>query len=286
MEQITIKRFEKNLQNELAKAAFAVRRKVFIEEQQVDEKEEFDAFESDSVHYAALAGGQVVGTARYRRTEEGVKLERFAVLKPYRRKGVGNALLKALLDEIGEGQGKMYLHAQTAVTSFYEKHGFRKVGEQFEECNIQHYKMIAGRESGAHIELSLSAAIDHVRHFHDAFGIGNERKPKAMIREKDVNLRYQLMKEENEEYLEAAKKGDLVEIADALGDMLYILCGTILKHGLQKEFAAVFEEIQRSNMSKLDKEGKPIYREDGKVLKSDLYFKPDIARILKDHLES
>ena len=89
------------------------------------------------------------------------------------------------------------------------------------------------------------------------------------------------MKEENEEYLDAAKKGDLIEIADALGDMLYILCGTILKHGLQHKIADVFQEIQRSNMSKLDKNGNPIYREDGKVLKSDLYFKPDIKGVLE-----
>jgi predicted HAD superfamily Cof-like phosphohydrolase len=88
------------------------------------------------------------------------------------------------------------------------------------------------------------------------------------------------MKEENEEYLEAAKNGDLVEIADALGDQLYILCGTLLRHGLQDMIEPIFNEIQRSNMSKLDENGKPIYREDGKVLKSALYFKPDIAKIL------
>ncbi|MFM8596376.1 MAG: hypothetical protein ACKOBN_04705, partial [Flavobacteriales bacterium] len=91
---------------------------------------------------------------------------------------------------------------------------------------------------------------------------------------------YNLMKEENEEYLEAAKNGDLVEIADALGDQLYILCGTILRHGLQDMIEPIFQEIQRSNMSKLDENGKPIYREDGKVLKSALYFKPDISKIL------
>jgi predicted HAD superfamily Cof-like phosphohydrolase len=62
--------------------------------------------------------------------------------------------------------------------------------------------------------------------------------------------------------------------------MLYILCGTILKHGLQDKISEVFQEIQRSNMSKLDADGKPIYREDGKVLKSELYFKPDIKTIL------
>lgn len=89
------------------------------------------------------------------------------------------------------------------------------------------------------------------------------------------------MNEENSEYLEAAKNGDIVEVADALGDQLYILCGTILKHGLQHKIAEVFTEIQRSNMSKLDINGKPIYREDGKVLKSSLYFRPNIKAILE-----
>ncbi len=88
------------------------------------------------------------------------------------------------------------------------------------------------------------------------------------------------MEEENTEYLEACKKGDIVEIADALGDQLYILCGTILKNGLQDKIEAVFCEIQWSNMSKLDKDGKPIFREDGKILKSDQYSKPNIKRIL------
>ena len=88
------------------------------------------------------------------------------------------------------------------------------------------------------------------------------------------------MREENEEYLEAAQNGDLIEIADACGDMLYILCGTLLKHGLQHKIDEVFTEIQRSNMSKLDENGQPIYREDGKVLKSTKYFKPNIAEIL------
>lgn len=129
--------------------------------------------------------------------------------------------------------------------------------------------------------MTLEQTIAHVATFHDAFGIGNNFEPTADLSEADVLLRYKLMREENEEYLEAAQRGDLVEVADALGDMLYILCGTILKHGLQDKIAEVFEEIQRSNMSKLDKDGKPIYREDGKVLKSELYFKPDIRSILE-----
>lgn len=128
--------------------------------------------------------------------------------------------------------------------------------------------------------ITLKETIDHVRDFHDAFRIGNAEGPVGGIGDKQALLRYTLMREENEEYLEAANRGDLVEVADALGDMLYILCGTILKHGLQDHIAAVFEEIQRSNMSKLDANGQPIYREDGKVLKSDRYFKPDIAGVL------
>ncbi len=127
----------------------------------------------------------------------------------------------------------------------------------------------------------MKKQLDHVAKFHNTFGINNEAAPKASVGTDTYLLRYKLMREENEEYLEAAENGDLVEIADALGDMMYILCGTILSHGLQHKIEEVFEEIQRSNMSKLDANGKPIYREDGKVLKSELYFKPNIADILK-----
>lgn len=128
--------------------------------------------------------------------------------------------------------------------------------------------------------MTLKDTISAVETFHDSFGIKNNYEPTTDISTGDIELRHRLMQEENDEYLEAAKNGDLVEVADALGDQLYILCGTILKHGMQHKIAEVFEEIQRSNMSKLDKDGKAIYREDGKILKSDLYFKPDIAGIL------
>lgn len=128
--------------------------------------------------------------------------------------------------------------------------------------------------------MTLKDTIGAVEEFHNAFGITNNYELTSELTESDVLLRYKLMREENEEYLEAAQNGDIVEIADALGDMLYILCGTILKHGLQDKISEVFQEIQRSNMSKLDADGNPIYREDGKVLKSELYFKPDIKTIL------
>jgi len=115
-----------------------------------------------------------------------------------------------------------------------------------------------------------------VAEFHDAFKIGNNTKPNRLGSDEQV-LRYSLMREENEEYLEAARQGNLVEIADALGDQLYILLGTALRHGLMDKMEAVFLEIHRSNMSKLDSDGNPIFREDGKVLKGEGYFRPNIA---------
>lgn len=127
---------------------------------------------------------------------------------------------------------------------------------------------------------TLHAKISAVQHFHEVFGIGNEETPTAHLGEDGHMLRFNLMREENEEYLEACRNGDLVEIADALGDMMYILFGTICKHGLQKQMAEVFDEIHRSNMSKLGADGMPIYREDGKVLKGEGYFRPDIRAIL------
>jgi len=128
--------------------------------------------------------------------------------------------------------------------------------------------------------MTLKETIGAVEKFHDAFGIENNYSPTVNLSTEEIALRHRLMQEENDEYEEAAKNGDLVEVADALGDQLYILCGTILKHGLQNKIVEVFNEIQRSNMSKLDENGKPIYREDGKIMKSSNYFKPNIERIL------
>ena len=120
-----------------------------------------------------------------------------------------------------------------------------------------------------------------VKEFHTAFAIGYSENPKGHLGEDKNLLRFNLMKEENEEYFEAVENDDLVEIADALGDMLYILCGTIIEHGLQHKIEEVFDEIQRSNMSKLGEDGQPIYREDGKVMKGPNYFKPDFTTILR-----
>jgi predicted HAD superfamily Cof-like phosphohydrolase len=93
------------------------------------------------------------------------------------------------------------------------------------------------------------------------------------------------MKEENDEYLEACEKNSLIEIADALGDQLYILCGTILKHGMQDVIEDVFREIQASNMSKLGDNGEPLLREDGKILKGSGYFRPNLSKFINQQYE-
>ncbi len=126
----------------------------------------------------------------------------------------------------------------------------------------------------------MKQKIAAVEVFHKSFGLGVSENMKANLGADKNLLRFNLMDEENKEYFDAANNNDLIEVADALGDMLYILCGTILEHGMQHKIEEVFEEIQRSNMSKLGADGKPIYREDGKVLKGPNYFKPNIQDVL------
>ena len=127
----------------------------------------------------------------------------------------------------------------------------------------------------------MKKQIDAVAQFHKAFKLNAQQIPTVNIPEDRKKLRFELMREENEEYLEAALANDKVEVADALGDMLYILCGTIIEHGMQDVIEEVFDEIQNSNMSKLGADGNPIYREDGKVLKGPHYFKPNFTKILE-----
>ena len=126
----------------------------------------------------------------------------------------------------------------------------------------------------------IKKPIEAVTKFHESYGLGIEHTPKANLPKNISELRFNLMKEENEEYLQASRDEDLIEIGDALGDMLYILCGTIIAHGFQDKMESIFDEIQRSNMSKLGADGKPIYRKDGKVMKGPNYFKPDLKKIL------
>lgn len=124
---------------------FKIREKVFVLEQEVAPEEEYDDFDQESIHFLARLDGQPAGTARWRFTSRGVKLERFAVLKSMRGKGIGQALVQAVLEDIQKEasvQGKKcYLHAQLPAVALYEKFGFQRVGDIFKECNIEHYKM-------------------------------------------------------------------------------------------------------------------------------------------------
>ena len=121
----------------------------------------------------------------------------------------------------------------------------------------------------------MKKQLDSVKQFHDTYKIGYSNDPIADLGPEKNKLRFKLMSEENEEYLDASNNNDIIEVADALGDMLYILCGTIIEHGMQDIIEPVFDEIQNSNMSKLGEDGNPIFREDGKVMKGPNYFKPD-----------
>lgn len=123
------------------RSALAIRKVVFIEEQHVSRDEEMDEYEDSATHIIALKDGQALGTARWRFTDEGVKLERFAVLKSFRNDGLGSTLLQFALDELRE-ESNIYLNAQKQVIPFYEKFNFISVGNIFYEASIPHQKMV------------------------------------------------------------------------------------------------------------------------------------------------
>lgn len=123
--------------------------------------------------------------------------------------------------------------------------------------------------------------LNMVAEFHTHFGLQHRPQP-SLIPADEWQLRHEIMREESSEYAEACAENDLLGIADALGDQLYVLCGTIISHGLQDRITAIVAEIHRSNMSKLDAQGKPIYRADGKVLKGPHYTPPDLRKYVED----
>ena len=126
-------------------SAFYIRDQVFVKEQNVAPKEEYDSYENLATHFLVMDGDLAVGTARWRFTKTGIKLERFAGLKSYRGRGVGGMLVKSVLEDVLKNPSNkdktIYLHAQVTALGLYEKHGFEKVGERFMECEIAHYLM-------------------------------------------------------------------------------------------------------------------------------------------------
>ena len=123
------------------KKAFEIRRLVFVIEQACPPELEYE-HEEICQHYLAYMKGSAAGTARWRKTPNGIKLERFAVRRDHRRQGVAFSLVKRLLDDVIPFNQKIYLHAQIDAMPLYSKAGFVAVGDQFEEAGIQHYKMI------------------------------------------------------------------------------------------------------------------------------------------------
>ena len=126
--------------SELMEIAHQIRYVVFVIGQNCPEELEWE-YEEESTHFLVLDNGKSVATARHRKTDKGYKLERFAVLESKREKGYGKIVLKAILDDLSDFKGLIYMHAQKQILPFYEKLGFKKEGEEFEEAGIIHFKM-------------------------------------------------------------------------------------------------------------------------------------------------
>jgi len=140
---IEIKKFQFE-NRDLMKTAHNIRHEVFVIGQNCPEEIEWE-FEKESTHFLVFDNKEAVATARHRETENGYKLERFAVLESKRGNGYGHIVLKAILKDLSNFNGNIYMHAQLDVIPFYEKMGFEKEGDLFEEANITHYKMSLNR---------------------------------------------------------------------------------------------------------------------------------------------
>jgi len=122
---------------------FAIRREVFVVEQNCPPELEWE-FEDESNHFLATVDGEPAGACRWRKTDKGYKLERFAVLAKFRGKGVGQELVKAVLADLPANANYVYMHAQIQAIPLYEKFSFVKIGDEFEEAGIRHFKMVKG----------------------------------------------------------------------------------------------------------------------------------------------
>lgn len=136
----SIKKFNTQDKNSAA-IAFDIRNQVFVEEQKVDREEEYDSHEDESTHFLLLKDEQPIGTARWRFTDNGIKLERFAVLKERRNGGAGSFLVSEVLKDVLPYKKNIYLNAQVSAVNVYARAGFVKEGEIFVEANIDHYRM-------------------------------------------------------------------------------------------------------------------------------------------------
>lgn len=142
MHQISVKKV--NNPSEELEQVFAIRREVFVLEQDCPPELEWE-FEDESTHFLATVDGLPAGAARWRKTDKGYKLERFAVLMQFRGYGVGQELVKSVIADLPADAAYVYLHAQIQAMGLYQKLGFVAEGPQFEEAGIQHFKMVLKR---------------------------------------------------------------------------------------------------------------------------------------------
>lgn len=119
-----------------------------------------------------------------------------------------------------------------------------------------------------------------VSEFHRVFRLRRQARPDPAIRPELARLRVALLREEVDEFARATEDGDIVGIADALADIVYVAYGSAVTYGIDLD--AVLAEVHRANMSKLDRSGQPVYRADGKVAKSSRYAPPDVRRVLAE----
>jgi len=150
--------------------AMQIRTAVFVEEQGVPASEEYDGYDNEATHFIAVHEREHAGTARWRFTEQGVKLERFAVLANHRRRGVGDALVDAVMSDILRNpecaKQKIYLHAQVQAIPFWEKEGFGVEGEEFIEADIPHFKMVLGSKGDKPVNKYAELAVGKVINFN------------------------------------------------------------------------------------------------------------------------
>lgn len=131
--------------SELLDIVHSIRKEVFVVEQQIDAALEFDGIDAYCTHYIAYIANTPIATCRLRTTNDGIKLERFAVLKEFRNKGIGKLLLEKILNDIIPQNKIIYLNSQVSALNFYKNNNFTVVGNKFYEADIEHYKMIYQR---------------------------------------------------------------------------------------------------------------------------------------------
>ena len=136
--EISVKKVNSPVQLE---TVFAIRREVFVVEQQCPPELEWE-HEEESHHFLATIDGEPAGACRWRKTDNGYKMERFCVLKQYRGLGIAHTMVTTSLNDLPADADYIYLNAQVDAMPLYEKSGFEKTGPQFEEAGIQHYKMV------------------------------------------------------------------------------------------------------------------------------------------------